>query len=202
MNKFIIVASGPSALQFKKDFLENEELIKNNCKIIAVNGAIDWIPFCNYFFSLDPSEINLKRVLNKKENVEYHLAHFPRYFSFAKHYLRINNNYKDLINDDSPEYWFKRWGCIDHLQTDKTKISTGNSAYGAINLALHFGAKDVLLYGVDATKDERIEGGFCNSLKHLPLLIKCASKQIKIYSINNNFEDAEKTTIREYINVK
>lgn len=46
-----------------------------------------------------------------------------------------------------------------------------------LGLAKHMGAKKVLLVGVDATNEERCEGGYCRDLSHLPLLIASAKGQ-------------------------
>lgn len=58
---FIIVASGPSARGF---------VPPSDCKVIAVNGAVDWLERADYFFSLDPSAENLQRVKNRWQDVE------------------------------------------------------------------------------------------------------------------------------------
>lgn len=186
---FIIVASGPSARGF---------VPPQDCKVIAVNGAVDWIKRADYFFSLDPSHENMKRAQKRHIGIEYHVAGFPWWVDGVTHYQRINKDYGWVLNDDSAEYWFKRWQCVVPMQTDRGKISTGNSAYGAINLAMHLGAKKVLLVGVDGTQQERVGGGYCKSLKHMPLLIDAASKQIDLYSINDNFS-VPKVTIQEFL---
>src|SRR5690606_1256412 len=82
----------------------------------------------------------------------------------------------------SPEWWFWRWGCIAGLSEDKKYIHTGNSAYGALGFAYHMGAMRALLVGIDATNDERVEGGRPNNLSHLPILFQSALDQIDIAS--------------------
>ena len=191
-NGIIIVGSGKSALGFKPDVYT---------PIIAVNGAIDWIERANYWFTLDPSPANLHRIHNKKKGVDYRCA-LPRDMmnNFITDtdllvYERISKTYAD-VDKNSPDYWFKRWGCISGLSEDKSKIHTGNSAYGALGLAYHLGYTKVLLVGVDGTQCERIEGGKPNNLSHLPKLFQSAKHQIKIKTISD-LQGIEKTNINE-----
>lgn len=52
-DRVIIVGSGPSAANF---------VAPRGVPIIAVNGAIDWLNRASYFFTLDPSPDNMRRV--------------------------------------------------------------------------------------------------------------------------------------------
>lgn len=52
-DRVIIVGSGPSAANF---------VAPRGVPIIAVNGAIDWLNRASYFFTLDPSADNMRRV--------------------------------------------------------------------------------------------------------------------------------------------
>lgn len=170
--RVVIVASGPSA----KNFVPPVGAV-----VIAVNGAIDWLARADYFFTLDDSPVNCKRLENQRDGVRYCVAlpgDSPRMFNNVSRFTRISHRGIEPAQRHSSEWHFWRWGCVAGLNTTYGKINTGNSAWGALGLALHLNATRVALVGVDASGDERIEGGFTNSLKHLPLLFESAIGQI------------------------
>ncbi|MEL8340729.1 norphogenetic protein, partial [Escherichia coli] len=69
------------------------------------------------------------------------------------------------------------------LCEDENEIASGNSAYGALNLAFHIGFKHVALVGVDATQEPRVHsGGTPKNLSHLPLLFQSARERIDVVS--------------------
>ena len=172
----VIVASGPSA----KGFVPPEGVT-----VIAVNGAIDWLKRADYWFTLDPSEVNLKRMNQRREGVVY-CAAVPDDIQLPAHVRRFarvaasGKGVEPLKN--TPSWWFWRWRCVAGLSEIPGAIRTGNSAYGALGLAFHLGARKVLLVGVDASEDERVEGGFCKDLSHLPMLFASALPQINMVS--------------------
>lgn len=53
----LIVASGSSA----KGFVPPDDIT-----VIAVNGVIDWISRCDYWFTLDHSPVNMERMHNPR----------------------------------------------------------------------------------------------------------------------------------------
>lgn len=169
----IIVGSGPSARGFEPP---------DNVTVIAVNGAIDRLSCADYFFTLDPSQVNLKRMQNRRKGVKYCAAGLSEPIRGVKRYERIARRGVEPVDKNSPEWWLWRWSGVPGLSTKKTQIHTGNSAYGALGLALHLGFTDVALVGVDATTEERIEGGLPNNLSHLPLLFASALHQINVVS--------------------
>lgn len=177
-NKCIIVASGPSA----KNFVPPD----NTC-IIAVNGAIDWIKRANYFFTLDHSKVNLDRVRNPRKDTRYCVA-FPKDILVPVETIRFERySYQgtEPSKKYTPEWWLWRWSAVKGLSEDINVINSGNSAYGAIGLAYHLGYEDILLVGVDASRDEKIEGGRCKNLTHLPILLRSAMKQVKLSTVSN-----------------
>lgn len=177
-NKVIIVGSAPSA----RGFIPPKDI-----PIIAVNGAIDWLQRADYFFTLDPSKVNMRRMLNKKKGVIYAAA-VPLDVPLPKNVIRferVSHRGKEPAKKNSPEWWCWRWSSVLGLQTDKTKISSGNSAYGAIGLAYHLGYRDILLVGVDASKEEKVGGGFSKNLTHLPLLLRSVANQVNLFSISS-----------------
>lgn len=185
--KCIIVASGQSAKGFSPPV---------GIPIIAVNGVIDWIKRADYWFTLDPSRVNIRRMKYPRKGVEYHAA-VPGNTNLPNHvvpWCRVEapeGSHTDKI--------MNRYRCVLGLNTEPGHINTGNSAYGALGLAYHLGFTDVLLVGVDATQDPRIEGGKPNDLSHLPELFGSTKKQIKIRSAGL-IQGIEKITIKDWIN--
>lgn len=170
--RVVIVASGPSATGFKPP---------RGVTVIAVNGAIDWLPRADHFFTLDPSDANLRRLKNPRPGVRYHAA-LPAEFHFAgshvTRYLRVAARSPEPKQIHSPEWWLWRWSAVCGLSLNASRIHTGNSAWGALQLAYHLGATKVALVGVDASAASRIEGGRPNNLSHLPRLFESALGKI------------------------
>ncbi|WP_312213380.1 hypothetical protein [Pseudescherichia sp.] len=169
----IIVASGPSA----KNFTPPPDIT-----IIAVNGAIGWLPRADHFFTLDPSADNIARLRKRRDGVIYHAAGLKSPINGVNAYHRLARRGPQPQVKGTPEWWLWRWSAVCGLSEDKNKIHSGNSAYGALGLAYHLGFKKVALIGVDATSQPRIEGGTSNNLSHLPLLFASARRQIDVVS--------------------
>ncbi|WP_241522221.1 hypothetical protein [Chimaeribacter californicus] len=168
----IIVASGPSAEKF---------VPPRGVPIIAVNGAIDWLSRATYFFTLDPSVLNMRRLLARRRDVRYFSAGIT---APGVHELeRISYRAAEPRVKGSAEWWLWRWSAKRGLSEDPTKIHNGNSAWGALGLAYHLGFKNVALVGVDATQEARYHsGGRPNNLSHLPILFYSALPQINVVS--------------------
>lgn len=147
---------------------------------IAVNGAIDWLDHADYFFTLDLSPENITRCLNQKPGTIYCAAVDEHKNAPPKvvKYIRVSHRGPEPKRKKSPAWWLWRWSGVPGLQTRPGYISTGNSAYGALNLAYHMGAYKIALFGVDGSEDERCEGGYSRNLSHLPLLFGSAAHQV------------------------
>lgn len=176
----IIVGSGPSVAE-----IDPGDILNANAHVIAVNGAIEWLNSADSWFTLDPSADNLKRMNNPIHSVNYYAAVDQRSWNkIPKHVTKLqrlsNPPIRIKTNFNSPEYWFKRWGCKKGLAENRTCINTGNSAYGALGLAYHWRPSKILLLGVDGDKKSRVTGdGPCKfSLTHLPVLFKHAKQQL------------------------
>lgn len=178
MGKAVIVASGPSARGF---------VPPDDVAVIAVNGAIEWLPRADHWFSLDASRLNVKRLRMKRfRRCEYHVAgpHWPTLLGDATYWRRVDSlgTYPEPAAEGSPEWWLWRWGAVLGINKIPGHINSGNSAWGALGLAWHLGFRDVALIGVDASNDERVEGGRPNELKHLPLLFASALPDMRVVS--------------------
>lgn len=167
MHRAIIVASGPSAAGF---------VPPDNCMVIAVNGAIEWLPRATHFFTLDHSDANRRRLRQRREGVRYCAGIdsgqvVPEYVDT---YLRRRGTRPEPADHGSPEWWLWRWSAALGLRAPVGWINTGNSAWGALQMAYKYGARRVALVGVDASSEPRVEGGTPNNLSHLPLLFESA----------------------------
>lgn len=194
----LIVASGPSAADFQYSALPK------SVKIIAVNGAIDWLPRADYWFTLDPSPENTRRMLNRREGTQYFAVSDGILPDEVSRLGRVSEQGDQPEHLYSPEWWFWRWSCKAGLSECASEIHTGNSAYGALGLAYHMQPDKIGLIGVDATKDERIGGGYCRDLSHLPLLFSSAIPQIESAGIEvanaGNLDCFQKMTPSELLN--
>lgn len=173
-DRVIIVASGPSAESF---------VPPRGVPVIAVNGAIDCISRASYFFTLDPSPLNMRRLRVRRTNVRYCAAGLPVDIPGVHQFERLSYRSEEPPEKGSPAWWLWRWSARLTLSEDETVIHNGNSAWGALGLAHHLGFRNVALIGVDATQEERVHsGGKPNNLSHLPLLFESALPQINVVS--------------------
>lgn len=171
--KAVIVASGPSA----RGFVPPDEVT-----VIAVNGAIEWLSRADYFFTLDPSPENRRRLTCQRAGVAYCAAGPVGHAPGVRRFQRIARRGQEPQERYSPAWWLWRWSAVAGLSENARQIHTGNSAYGALGLAWHLGFTDVALMGVDGTEEARIEGGQPGNLSHLPLLFASALPQIRVVS--------------------
>ena len=145
MSKCIIVGSGQSA----KDFIP-----PIGVDIIAVNNAISRVPTAKYWFTLDPANYNLK-IINDKNIKAIKYVACPPTFELPNDVIRCkrveNHNRSRVFNQDCYEYFLYQSKATLGLSLQYLHISTGNSSYGALNLAYHLGYKDIALIGIDGT---------------------------------------------------
>lgn len=153
--KAVIVASGPSASGF---------VPPDDVTVICVNGVIEWISRADYWFTLDANPANLRRKALYRQGVKYYAALDDRYWTPG------NMTRLKRIS----------MGVDAGLCTEPWVINSGNSAFGALGLAYHLGAKKALLIGVDGTIEPRVEGGRSGALQHLPRLFDSAAHQIQM----------------------
>jgi hypothetical protein len=164
--------------------------------VIAVNGAIEWLPRADYWFTLDPSPINMERMNNPRAGVTYCAALNEPAPLWVRRFERVAGRGQEP-STGTPEWWLWRWSAVKTISTTPGKIHTGNSAWGALGLAYHLGAERVALVGVDASGEDRIEGGKCRNLSHLPSLFESAMPQIKMVNCGHMNSMVPKMTIDE-----
>lgn len=175
-----VVGSGPSL----RDIAPNE-IVRCGATVIAVNGAIDWLGSAHYWFTLDPSQVNMVRMRNPVEGCQY-VACGPGHIRFPMWVKRLSR-----ITGD-------QWGkarAPGGLSEDPAEINTGNSGFGALGLAYHMRPMRVALLGIDGRQERRVDGGMPRSLEHLPALFSSAVPQLKAAGIEvvNGSPDSEVT---------
>lgn len=141
-DKVLIIAGGESLLGFDWGMLNQW-----NGVIIAVNHSIFHLPRADYWITVDPMADGKpqRAMLEQREGIYYYCA-FPDRTKIpdGDTYRTVEGvHYLERIVPESYE-----------LQEDKSKITTGDSAYGALGLAYHFEASKIVLLGVD------VNGGF------------------------------------------
>ena len=192
----IIVRSGPSVKDIDIEKLK-EYAERTNAYIIAVNGAGEHVNFADAWFTLDPWGLNGGQI--------------PKSFS-GDLYAAVPDDYgtpsaKSLQHRVSPNsgvIFLHRLQSHNYvnissesaytlgLSDDRRCISTGNSGYGALNLAYHFKPKRIFMLGIDGSVGYFYQSKTPNkSLSHLKLLFKSTVKQldahkIKVYNVSPN----------------
>lgn len=164
-----VVGSGPSL----RDIAPNE-IVRCGATVIAVNGAIDWLGRADYWFTLDPSQVNMVRARHRVEGCRYVMA-LPRI-------ARCPDGVTRLLRVEGS--LFGRARAPGGLSDEPGAINTGNSGFGALNLAYHMRPRKILLLGVDAKQERRVDGGMPRSLEHLPALFASAVPQLKAAGID------------------
>lgn len=178
--KIVITGSGKSL----DDFVQPDD----SWFVICVNNSINHpnVKRCDLWFTLDLSQENIDIILNQHEHVDKVVAY---------------SGGDNRLDDEMLESIFKVAYRLDRVadpstgkmmyhrefQEDPTKISTGNSLYGALNLAYHLNPKVILLCGLDANQECKFDGSKPRNLSHLPELFKSTKRQlnykgIKVYN--------------------
>lgn len=143
--------------------------------VIAVNGAINHIPWADYYFTLDPDRRHLRRLDQRQPGVRYVVAVPPEYGT------------PSAIHDHavSPPQGVTYLRRVQgkKLSEDPGEIVSGNSAYGALGLSYLMGARRVVLLGVDGRGLQRWDGTRNNDLSHLPALFARALPQLRARGI-------------------
>jgi len=179
----IIVCSGPSLMNF------NFENLRNKGYIIAVNDAGKYLPYADAWFTLDPWGLT-KGQIPKGFTGDLFSA-VPEDYGMmdarsGDHKIEADPtiNYLHRIPfhscADVKPYDMLTWG----LNEDPSCINTGNSGFGALNLAYHLRPKRIAFFGLDASA-----GYFYNekkttrSLSHLPSIFRSTLTQLKAANI-------------------
>lgn len=177
----IIVGSGPSVN--KCDF----SMLPDDCQVVAINSMAEALPRVDHFFTMDTTEITRPR--HQRRIIDgVCWAAVPDDFELPPWFIRLKrlalcgrdgaHPTPEPDNRNTPEWWFWRWSATPTLCETRGEIHTGNSVWGALQLAYQSNAAAVILCGLDGTADERVTGGRPNNLDHLPMLFRSALPQI------------------------
>ncbi len=194
IDDIIIVRSGPSVNDIDLNYLK-QYAERTNAYIIAVNGAGEHVNFADAWFTLDPWGLNGSQI--------------PKNFS-GELYAAVPDDYgtptaKSLQHRVSPNsavtflHRLQSHNFINvssetaytlGLSEDRRCISTGNSGYGALNMAYLLKPKRIFLLGIDGTIGYFYSSKVVNKqLTYLKQLFKSAVPQldkhgIKVYTVN------------------
>lgn len=167
-NRVLIVAGGPSAEPVTR------MTFPDGVHVIGVNGAADWLPAMHAWVTVDPCTENRQRMRNKRGDATYYAA-VPSDYGTRR--AQCSDHRAEA---ERGIVWLRRMtgfgplGARAGLSADPSGIHTGNSAYGALGVALHMRARRVVLVGVDGNRVRRVDGGTPHSLTHLPDLFASA----------------------------
>lgn len=149
--------------------------------VIAVNGSLRYLPRADFWFTLDPSWPNRAIMATPRAGVIYYAAVPPEYGTPAARFAPMRTppdaHVKYLKRVEGRE--FGRYRAKSGLSRDKGEINTGNSAWGALQLALHMEPEKVALFGVDGQGDY-FYGGAPRDLTTMPALFASAETDVSI----------------------
>lgn len=115
-----------------------------NGAIISVNYVIQHLPRCDFWMTVDPASKGIPILDRMERNPEtYYYTAQPDLEKEKWHrgFYPIHD-YVHYLERIVPEKDYS-------LQEDKTKITTGDSMYGALGLAYHFEPKRIFILGLD-----------------------------------------------------
>lgn len=192
LENVIIVASGPSVNDIDMSILRD---FKSKF-VITVNGAGRHVEFGDAWFTLDPWGLNGPQLPGANFKGKLYAA-VPDDFGTpsakcVRHRTtpraRINflhrlqsHNYTNISSDTAYKLG---------LSEDASCINTGNSGYGALNLAYHMRPKNIYLLGIDGTMGYfYTKKGTNRPLTYISTLFKSAVPQldaagIKVYNVS------------------
>lgn len=199
-NNIIILGSGKSLRGF------NLEKLRGLGTIIAVNDAARQLNFADIWFTLDPWGLDGPQL--------------PPDFS-GKMYAAVPEDYGTMtsrikqhrVTPDSRITFLHRLRSHNKvgvssetafklgLSEDTSCINTGNSGYGALNLAYHFRPKKILLLGIDGTVGYFYSNDKANRpLTYLPIMFESAKPQLDKAGITviNGSPNSQITTYPRY----
>lgn len=140
-DKVLIVCGGESLIGFDINQFKDFDGV-----IITVNNVIYHLPRADYWITVDPmSQGKPQRAMVERLPNTYYYCAYPRLDKNSpdlNHYQTVEGvHYLERILPSTNDY---------RMQEDKSKITTGDSSYGALGLAYHFEATKIIILGVDA----------------------------------------------------
>ncbi len=186
-DRVLIVGGGESLIDF-----DMEQLRDFKGAIICVNNIVYHLPRADYWITVDPMHNGQpQQALTDQIKGVYYFCAYPDLVKnpwYRPYYSPVQNvHYLERIVPVEDEETGKK----DYsLQEDKDKITTGDSCYGALGLAYHFGAKEVILLGIDVygfghwynkedPYNKNFGKGFKQYTRNIPLIYKQSVQQWK-----------------------
>ena len=178
--KVIVVGSGTSLSGF--DFMR---LNRSDYYVIAVNGAVTSVPFAKAWFTLDPWGLHGPQLPDHRFKGKLFAAvpldYGRRDAKNVKHRVTVtrpitflNRLISHNFADQSSETAF-----VLGLSDDPRCVATGNSGYGAFNVAYHLKPEKILLLGLDGGMGYFYTQTETNrALTHLPKMFNSTRHQI------------------------
>ena len=172
--KYVIVVGGGSSLT-GFDF---KSLYDSGAYIITVNDSAKTVPFADAWFTLDPWGL--------------YGPQLPKGGFRGKLYAAVPDNYG--TPDALPNHrkiptanitYLHRMDYIPGIPESLEQVYTGNSGFGAFQLAYHLAPKKILLLGIDAGRGYFYPSRKSNrDLSHLPRLFNDALPQLQAKGIS------------------
>lgn len=182
----IIIGSGPSVRDIKLDRLQG----LRDTYIVSVNGAGSFVPFADAWFTLDPWGLHGPQLPVNSSSKLYAAVPADYGTPYARsldhrvvpvpaitflHRL-ASHNYTNISSDTAYSL---------ELSEDRSCIHTGNSGFGALNLAYHLRPKNIYLLGIDGSIGYFYPSKTNNRpLKTLQILFESAKTQLDDANIN------------------
>lgn len=179
--KVIVVCSGPSLKGF--DF---KRINRDDYYVITVNDSVKGAPFADAWFTLDPWGLNGPQLPENGFKGKLFAA-VPQDYGRRdavnpKHRVRPKGNIIFLQRliahnklEESSETAFSLT-----LSEDPRCVSTGNSGYGAFNIAYHLRPQKILLLGLDGSMGYYYTNTETNRpLTYLPKMFNSTKRQIE-----------------------
>ncbi len=141
-DKVLIIGGGESLIGFDWKLLNSWDGV-----VIAINNSVFHLPRVDYWMTVDPMcEGKPQRAMREQKEGVYYYCAFP-----DRSKIPDGDTYRTV---EGVHYLERVVPETYELQEDKSKITTGDSVYGALGLAYHFEASKIVMLGVD------VNGGF------------------------------------------
>ena len=178
LDLIFVIGSGPS--------VKNVDLNRLNESgyCIVVNDVANNLPDANAWFTLDPWGLHKNQLNPDFKGTAFAAVpddYGTRYAASPDHRIMPRRKFNYLCRvpqnfDENKMQRHRTWG----LNEDPRCINSGNSGFGALNLAFHMRPKKIALVGIDCTS-----GYFFNErkrtrpLNHLLPLFSSSTQQLK-----------------------
>lgn len=200
--KVIVVCSGRSLKGFDFERIRNPDYY-----VITVNNSVKAVPFADAWFTLDPWGLHgpqlpprdfkgkmyaaVPQDYGRRDARNPHHRKNPRAGIIFLHRL-ISHNFSTVSSETA--------GALG-LSEDPRCVSTGNSGYGAFNIAYHLKPRKILLLGLDGDIGYFYSDVERNrSLSEVPKLFNSTKVQMQKANIQvlNGSKDSKITTFPRY----